>query len=173
MTRKKANSDLGPEIKALNQSLRAAARAGSEGQVKHWLAQGADVNSASGRGNTALHFAAWRGAPSVVNLLLGAGAYPNKEQNDGQNPLWDWAIGNSCGPLSRNRLETGLALLLAGTNPCGHNNPKMATMEVLAEQGGWDNQWNELLGRSRAIKDQDEMEGGTLKASRRDRPVRM
>ena len=51
-----------------------AARMGDTAAVKTLLKSGADVNAAQGDGMTALHWAAQKGDPELVGMLLAAGA---------------------------------------------------------------------------------------------------
>ena len=48
---------------------------------------GIDVNAANEAGNTALHYAAWRGRDAVVELLVGRGAKLDVKNADGLTPL--------------------------------------------------------------------------------------
>jgi ankyrin repeat protein len=54
------------------------------------------VNAVDAAGNTALHWAAYRNHPQLVEFLLSMGANPNVENNtDGQTPLhWACVSGN-------------------------------------------------------------------------------
>lgn len=45
--------------------------------VKHLMSHGAEVNAATPEGWTALHVAVWASAPTVVHLLIQAGAVPD------------------------------------------------------------------------------------------------
>ena len=48
---------------------------------------GIDVNATNAAGNTALHYAAWRGRDAVVELLVGRGAKLDVKNADGLTPL--------------------------------------------------------------------------------------
>ena len=48
---------------------------------------GVDVNATNAAGNTALHYAAWRGRDAVVELLVGRGAKLDVKNADGLTPL--------------------------------------------------------------------------------------
>ena len=48
---------------------------------------GIDVNATDAAGNTALHYAAWRGLDAVVELLVGRGAKLDVKNADGRTPL--------------------------------------------------------------------------------------
>ena len=56
------------------------------------LDRGADVNAANDQGNTALHGAAQRGTPKVVEFLVARGARLDAKNKQGQTPL-DFALG--------------------------------------------------------------------------------
>jgi len=61
-----------------------------EGSDEHQIKK-VDINSVDSAGNTALHWAAYRNHPEVVEYLLSAGANPEiTNQSDGQTPL-HWA----------------------------------------------------------------------------------
>lgn len=77
--------------------------------VEVLLAQGADPNSVTGRGNTPLHAAAYRGTPTVTQALLEAGSDPDRKNSRGETPLY--LAGD------RNHLRTCDILLQAGADP--------------------------------------------------------
>ena len=53
--------------------------------LKLLLAAGADPNETNDRGETALHWAVWRGrSEEIVRLLLAGGANLNTKRNDGR-----------------------------------------------------------------------------------------
>src|SRR4029077_13970364 len=59
--------------------------------VKMLVELGADVNQTNDRGETALHGAAYRGAPSIVEYLVEKGAKLDARSNQGWTP---WTIAN-------------------------------------------------------------------------------
>ncbi len=68
------------------------------------LAAGADANEVNGRGETALHWAVWRGrGPEIVTALIDAGAALDTHRNDGRTA---YALAVQSG-------QTGTAALLA------------------------------------------------------------
>lgn len=71
---------------------------GSEGDaleaVKVAIAAGLDIHAKNKRGETPLHGAAFRGADSIVQFLIGQGADINVVSNQGYTPL-DEAMGKS------------------------------------------------------------------------------
>jgi ankyrin repeat protein len=75
-----------------HQSLRNAAASGNVNDVRHWLKQGANVNSVSPGGWASLVYAADRAHPEVVDVLLQAGADPNLCERDGWSPLMFAAV---------------------------------------------------------------------------------
>ena len=62
--------------------------------IKVALDQGADVNQASTRGETALHGAAGRGADTIVDFLVAHGAKIDAKNRQGQTIL-DYAMGKN------------------------------------------------------------------------------
>jgi ankyrin repeat protein len=61
-------------VAASDASVAEAARMGDTAAVRRLLKGGADVNAAQGDGMTALHWAAQKGDPELVGMLLSAGA---------------------------------------------------------------------------------------------------
>jgi ankyrin repeat protein len=55
--------------------------------MKACLDRGADVNAANVQGDTALHGAAQRGSPSLVDFLVARGATLNLKNKQGRTPL--------------------------------------------------------------------------------------
>jgi ankyrin repeat protein len=62
--------------------------------VKVAIGAGLDIHQANGRGETALHGAAFRGADTIVQFLIDRGADVNKVSSQGFSPL-DLAMGKS------------------------------------------------------------------------------
>lgn len=65
---------------------------GDENMVKLFLSSGADVNSDSPSGSTALDLAAAKGRDEIVRLLIANGAQVNSRNQDGTMPLYDAAL---------------------------------------------------------------------------------
>ena len=56
--------------------------------LERLLSGGADPNARNGRGDSPLHFAAWKSAnPKVAEVLLSAGADPILRRKNGETPL--------------------------------------------------------------------------------------
>ncbi|MGB7159330.1 MAG: glycoside hydrolase, partial [Tepidisphaeraceae bacterium] len=75
---------------ALANRLNKSAARGDAGDVREWLSQGDDPNSAVFGGFTALHAAAmspYAGAVDVIDALLDAGANPNAKTSEGFTPM--------------------------------------------------------------------------------------
>lgn len=65
-----------------------------------------DLNKLTGEGLAPIHYAVFNDNPSMVHLLLGAGAYVNKKTSDGLTPL-DIAILNDQKIVARVIMEYG------------------------------------------------------------------
>ena len=68
---------------------------GNVGAARALLKQRVDVNAPDAEGMTALHWAAHRNSPELVQLLLGAGANPNAANRYGVRPLHEAATVGS------------------------------------------------------------------------------
>ena len=86
-----------------------AAKTGDWARVRQLVADGADVRAAQGDGTTALHWAAYRQAADIVELLTGAGADVNAVNDLGVTPLWAACEHGSLDVVER--------LLQAGADP--------------------------------------------------------
>jgi ankyrin repeat protein len=96
--------DLNPQD-LLNSSFRVAARENRYDDLKNLLKQGADVNSQSDRGDTALLYASRNCSKKMVNLLLKSEADVNIRDQEGYTPLIVAARG-SCVPVVAILLKT-------------------------------------------------------------------
>ncbi|XP_049944369.1 GA-binding protein subunit beta-1-like [Schistocerca serialis cubense] len=85
-----------------------AADDGAVGELRALIAAGADVASRGWGGQTALHWAAYRGDVEAVRLLVGAGAAADARSDAGWTPL-HWAAFNG-------HAEVAAALLVAGAD---------------------------------------------------------
>ena len=65
-------------------------RKGDLAGVKKILDSGQDINVRDGVGQTALHIAAYKGTPEIVDLLIDSGANIDAEDNRGGKPI-HWA----------------------------------------------------------------------------------
>lgn len=74
----------------VNKLLRDSADQGKSSMIWHYLAKGANIDSQSIEGNTALHFAADRGHSKVVMILLESGANIKIINSEGKS-AWDLA----------------------------------------------------------------------------------
>ena len=100
------------EHDVLNSSFRIAAREGRLADMKKFLEQGADVNSASKEGETALMYASRNCAPKVVEVLLDAKAEVNFPNHEGRTALM-YASMDSCLPVVKLLLKvSGIKLHL-------------------------------------------------------------
>jgi len=99
-----AAPDPGP---SLNDGLREAARRGDLAAVKGLLAKGAEVNSASEFGATALIFAADSGNLDVIKTLIESGADVNQKDTTYGSTAIDWAAGKGYAPIVELLLAKG------------------------------------------------------------------
>ena len=76
----RANTDI--------ESLIAASRAQDSEAVQALLSDGVNVNGEQADGATALHWAAYRDDLALANLLINAGADPDKSNELGATPLF-------------------------------------------------------------------------------------
>ena len=74
-----------------------AVKAGESHKVRDVLATGIDINASQPDGSTALHWAAFRDAHELVELLIAAGANVNSSNALGATPLWLAADNGSAG----------------------------------------------------------------------------
>jgi ankyrin repeat protein len=74
-----------------------------------------------------LHHAARRGDLSIVELLLAAGASPDKRSHDGSTPLHEAALGGHLG--------VARALVAAGSDTCATTNAGFSVLDA-ARVGG-------------------------------------
>jgi ankyrin repeat protein len=86
--------DLDPQ-NILDSSFRIAAREGRMSEMKKLLLQGADIDSRSGSGETALMYAARNCSPKLAELLIQKGAQVNARDFEGRTPLI-YAASGSC-----------------------------------------------------------------------------
>lgn len=86
--------------------LRMAAAEGDIKGVERFIAEGADVNEKSIRGETSLHFAAFNGHKDIVRLLIEKGADVNAKDVNGANPL-SYAVFNGREDIARFLIEKG------------------------------------------------------------------
>lgn len=83
---------------------------------------------AAGRhGNTPLMHAAWRGAETMLDLLLAGGVARNAVNGDGNNALWLACVHGTPGPIRR---------LVAAGVPIDHANLTGATALMYAASSG-------------------------------------
>ncbi|XP_064634239.1 ankyrin-3-like [Lineus longissimus] len=71
----------------INLTLRSLSEKGDADGVKRSLEVGADVNSTTKHGMTALHFASIQGHREIAAILLRSKANPNLQNQNGQTPL--------------------------------------------------------------------------------------
>jgi len=91
----------------LNDGLREAARKGDLAAVKGLLAKGAEVNSPTEFGATALIFAADSGHLEIVKALLDGGADVNLKDGTYGSTAIDWAAGKGFAPIVELLLAKG------------------------------------------------------------------
>ena len=92
---------------SLNDGLREAARHGDLAAVKTLLAKGAEVNSATEFGATALIFAADSGHVEIVKALIDGGADVNLKDSTYGSTAIDWAAGKGYAPIVEILLAKG------------------------------------------------------------------
>jgi ankyrin repeat protein len=88
--RKTANELLNQRLEPVNQRLREACSKGDLDGVNKALQSGADPNAKDEFDNTALHYAARNGTPTLMQVLIGSGANPNVANSEGKTPLDIW-----------------------------------------------------------------------------------
>lgn len=96
--------DLDPQ-NILNSSLRIAARENRYNDVNRFLAQGADINSPSDSGETAMMYASRNCTPKLVDFLIRQGANVNAADDEGRTSLMLAAQG-SCKDVASLLLKT-------------------------------------------------------------------
>jgi ankyrin repeat protein len=105
----------------------AAAKAGDLASVRQQLAEGADANTASADGSTALHWAVHRNEVEIVDALLGAGARVDVSTREGVTPLSLAALDG--------RTELIERLLDAGADPNGRSEEGQTALMLAARNG--------------------------------------
>jgi ankyrin repeat protein len=90
--------------RTLDTSFRIAAREGREKEVRLFLQKGAEINSRSSSGETALIYAVKNCSKNLVLLLLRGGADVNARDVEGRTPLIHAANG-SCQPAAEALLK--------------------------------------------------------------------
>ena len=100
---------LGEQLVVLLESRAAAGGVGENG-VAAVVEHGVDVNAFNAAGMTALHYAAQRGADSIVKLLAGRGALLDLQNKQGRTAL-DLSLGGS----GTGRRGRGTAPVFEGT----------------------------------------------------------
>ncbi len=98
------------EKKILNSDFRVAAREQRLADVRKCLKAGADVNSRSETGETALMYSARQCSLDTVQLLLDAHANVNQRDSSGRSALM-YAVMSSCEPVVRKLLKNSNVLL--------------------------------------------------------------
>ena len=88
--RKTANELLNQRLEPVHQRLREACSKGDLDGVNKALQSGADPNAKDEFDNTALHYAARNGTPTLMQVLIGSGANPNVANSEGKTPLDIW-----------------------------------------------------------------------------------
>lgn len=109
----------GASAAAADRPLVDAAQRADWGVVRALVEQGADVTARQGDGATALHWAAYRDALDLADLLIAAGADVNAANDLGVTPLWA-AAENDSPAMVRRLLAAGAdpdAALLSGETP--------------------------------------------------------
>jgi hypothetical protein len=86
--------------KILNSDFRVAAREGRVADVEKMIKEGADVNSQSETGETALMYSARQCSLETTQTLMDAHADINKRDSSGQNALM-FAVMSACEPVVR------------------------------------------------------------------------
>ena len=95
-----------------------AARNADTDALRALLKQGVDVNAAAADGTTALHWASYRDAVEVADLLIRAGANVNAANDLGATPLWTASLNGSSAMVRRllqAKADPNLALILGET----------------------------------------------------------
>jgi ankyrin repeat protein len=90
-------------------SLIDAVRNGDADALRALLQRGVDANAAAADGTTALHWASYRDAVEIADLLIRAGAKVDAVNDLGATPLWTASLNGSAAMVRR--------LLQAGANP--------------------------------------------------------
>ncbi|CAM9382190.1 unnamed protein product, partial [Discosporangium mesarthrocarpum] len=88
------------EIKRNAPQLVEAAFDGELEEVKKWLDKGFHIESADGRGHTAVSEAAAQGQDEVLRLLLDESADPNALNDNGRSALWRACYNGHAGAVS-------------------------------------------------------------------------
>ncbi|XP_071572549.1 uncharacterized protein [Temnothorax nylanderi] len=74
------------DLLTLTENLFSAAKLNDSSEIENYIKAGAVVNAKNAKG-TSLHYAAWKGYDSIVNILLQNKADPNAVGNKGFTPL--------------------------------------------------------------------------------------
>jgi ankyrin repeat protein len=113
--------ELDPQ-KSLNESMRVAAREERIQDVTDFITRGADVNSTSETGETALMYASRSCNAEVVHTLLRHRARINQRDANGRTALM-YAVSETCLPVVRLLLE------IHGTDVRAHDEQKMTALD--------------------------------------------